>query len=70
MTNSHIADAFDLIGDILDFQGANPFRVRAYRNSARTIRDHHEPLAAMVETQKEKLTEIDGEDAIYVMEKV
>lgn len=60
MTNSHIADAFDLIGDILDFQGANPFRVRAYRNSARTIRDYTEPLAAMVETQKEKLTDIDG----------
>jgi DNA polymerase (family 10) len=60
VTNSHIADAFDLIGDILDFQGANPFRVRAYRNSARTIRDYTEPLAAMVETQKEKLTEIDG----------
>jgi DNA polymerase (family 10) len=60
MTNSHIADAFDLLGDILDFQGANPFRVRAYRNSARTIRDYPEPLAAMVETQKEKLTEIEG----------
>ena len=37
MTNAHIADAFDLIGDILDFQGANPFRVRAYRNAARVI---------------------------------
>ena len=60
MTNSHIADAFDLIGDILDFQGANPFRVRAYRNSARTIRDYTEPLAAMVETEKERLTEIEG----------
>jgi DNA polymerase (family 10) len=60
MTNAHIADAFDLIGDILDFQGANPFRVRAYRNSARTIRDYPEPLAAMVETGKQKLVEIDG----------
>ena len=60
MMNSHIADAFDLLGDILDFQGANPFRVRAYRNSARTIRDYPEPLAAMVETQKERLTEIEG----------
>jgi len=60
VTNSQIADAFDLIGDILDFQGANPFRVRAYRNSARTIRDYGEPLAAMVETQKEKLTQIEG----------
>jgi DNA polymerase (family X) len=60
MTNAHIADAFDLLGDILDFQGANPFRVRAYRNGARTIRDYPEPLAAMVETQKERLTEIAG----------
>ena len=60
MTNAHIADAFDLIGDILDFQGANPFRVRAYRNSARTIRDYPEPLAGMVETGKQKLVEIDG----------
>jgi len=60
MTNAHIADAFDLMGDILDFQGANPFRVRAYRNSARTIRDYPEPLAGMVETGKEKLTAIEG----------
>ena len=51
---AQIADAFDLIGDILDFQGANPFRVRAYRNGARTIRDYPEPLAAMVETEKEQ----------------
>ena len=60
MTNPHIANAFDLIADILDFQGANPFRVRAYRNSSRTIRDYPEPLAAMVEKEKQKLTEIDG----------
>src|SRR6187455_2248027 len=60
MTNAHIADAFDLLGDILDFQGANPFRVRAYRNGARTIRDYPEPLGAMALTQKERLTEIAG----------
>ena len=60
MTNAHIADAFDQIADILEFQGANPFRVRAYRNAARTIRDYPEPLAAIVATQKAKLTEIDG----------
>ena len=29
---------FEEIADILDFQGANPFRVRAYRNAARTDR--------------------------------
>lgn len=60
MTNAHIADAFDLIGDILDFQGANPFRVRAYRNSSRTIRDYPEPLSAIVAANKSKLTDIDG----------
>ncbi len=60
MTNATIAEAFDLIGDILDFKGENPFRVRAYRNAARTIRDYPEPLAAMVELGKEKLKSIDG----------
>jgi DNA polymerase (family 10) len=60
MTNSHIADAFDLIGDILDFKGENPFRVRAYRNAARTIRDYPESIAALVELGKEKLKAIEG----------
>ena len=49
MTNSQIADAFDEIAEILDFLGENPFRVRAYRNSARAIRDHATPMAALVE---------------------
>ena len=37
MTNGQIANVFDEIADILEFQGANMFRVRAYRNAARTI---------------------------------
>ena len=60
MTNAHIADAFDLIGDILDFKGENPFRVRAYRNASRTIRDYPESIAALVELGKEKLKAIEG----------
>jgi len=60
MTNVHIADAFDLIGDILDFKGENPFRVRAYRNASRTIRDYPESVAALVELGKEKLKAIEG----------
>ncbi len=44
MNNAEIAAAFDLVADILEFQAANPFRVRAYRNAARTIRDLPEPL--------------------------
>jgi DNA polymerase (family 10) len=60
MTNAEIAAAFDLMGDILDFQGANPFRVRAYRNAARTLQDYPESLAAFAGEGKEKLKTIDG----------
>ena len=47
MDNHSIADVFDQVADLLEFQSANPFRVRAYRNGARTIRDYAEPLAAI-----------------------
>ena len=60
MTNAQIADAFDLIADLLEFQAANPFRVRAYRNSARTIRDYSESLSTVVANDKSKLTDIEG----------
>ena len=35
--NADIARVFDKIPDLLEIQGENPFRVRAYRNAARTI---------------------------------
>ena len=35
--NSEIAELFEELGDLLEIEGANPFRVRAYRNAARTI---------------------------------
>lgn len=59
MTNRDIAAAFDEVADLLEFQNANPFRVRAYRNAARKIGDYAEPLAAFV-TSGRDLTEIDG----------
>ena len=37
--NVTIAAVFDEIADLLEIQGANPFRVRAYRNAARTLGD-------------------------------
>ena len=37
MENIEIARTFDEVADLLDIQGANPFRVRAYRTAARTI---------------------------------
>lgn len=60
MTNTHIADVLDEIADLLEFQDANPFRVRAYRNAARTVRDHGEPLAAIVADPQRTLTDIAG----------
>jgi len=37
VVNATIAAIFEEIADLLDIQGANPFRIRAYRNAARTI---------------------------------
>ncbi len=46
--NAEIAALFERLADLLEIQGANPFRVRAYRNAARTIAGHPEPLADLV----------------------
>ena len=60
MQNPDIARLFDEVADLLEIQDANPFRVRAYRNAARTIRDFPEPLADLVHDGTKPLTEIPG----------
>lgn len=60
MNNDAIADVFEQIADLLEFQGANSFRVRAYRNGGRTIRDYSQSLSSLAAEGKAKLTEIDG----------
>jgi len=47
--NRDIARTLGDVADLLDIGGANPFRVRAYRNAARTVKEHTRPLAEMVE---------------------
>lgn len=47
--NADIAAAFDEMADLLEIEGANPFRIRAYRTAARTIRDLPRDVAGMVE---------------------
>jgi DNA polymerase (family 10) len=37
VVNATVAGIFEEIADLLDIQGANPFRIRAYRNAAQTI---------------------------------
>ena len=60
MTNSRIADVFEQVADLLEFQGANPFRTRAYRNAAGAIRNLTEPLSAILEAEDRSLTDIAG----------
>src|SRR5256884_2545903 len=60
MRTPDIAGLFDEVADLLEIQDANPFRVRAYRNAARTIRDFPEPLADLVRAGTKDLTDIAG----------
>ncbi|MGE5253388.1 MAG: DNA polymerase/3'-5' exonuclease PolX [Planctomycetaceae bacterium] len=59
MENRAIADVFTEIADILEIQGENPFRVRSYRNAARTIADMSQSVEALVRAG-ENLEEIPG----------
>jgi DNA polymerase (family 10) len=60
MTNREIAAAFDEVAELLEFQDANPFRVRAYRNAARRIGDFPEPLESIVADPERDVTAIEG----------
>src|SRR5258708_36375101 len=60
MQNPDVARLFDEVADLLEIQDANPFRVRAYRNAARTIRDYPEPLTDLVRAGTKDLTDIAG----------
>lgn len=57
VSNSRIADLLDELADILEFENANPFRVRAYRNAARFVRGSPRGLAELVE-RREDLTRL------------
>ena len=57
--NSDIVDIFNEVADLLEIEGANPYRVRAYRNAARTISTLSRNVSDMVEAG-EDLTEFSG----------
>ena len=48
IANQEIARNFELIAALLSIQGANPFRVRAYREAARFVNSYPESLATQV----------------------
>lgn len=57
MQNHEIARILNEIADMLEVSEDNFFRVRAYRNAARTVYDHPTPLSEMTE---ENLQELPG----------
>ena len=57
--NTDIADIFKEIADFLEIEGANPFRVRAYRNASRTVSGLGSELKDMV-AAGEDLTKLPG----------
>jgi DNA polymerase (family 10) len=60
VTNAEIAATFEQVADLLEYQGGNVFRVRAYRNAARTIDGMVESLAAVRDDSSRSLTDLEG----------
>jgi DNA polymerase (family 10) len=57
--NEDIAAVFDEIADLLEIEGDNPFRIRAYRNGARTLRELGRDVRTLVD-QGADLTRLAG----------
>ena len=57
--NIHIADMFKKVADLLEIEGANSFRVRAYRNAARTVEGLSFPAESLLAEGKD-LSELPG----------
>ena len=57
--NEDVAAVFEEMADLLEIEEANPFRVRAYRNAARTIRGLSRELEQLIADGKD-LTDLPG----------
>jgi len=57
--NGEIANIFDETADLLEIEGENPFRIRAYRNAARLLRGLKREAADML-AAGEDLSELPG----------
>lgn len=72
MQNKQIAALFEELGDLLEIQGANSFRVRAYRNAARALGNLSEAVADIVANPERSLTDMEaiGKDLAAKIETV
>jgi len=57
--NADIAAVFEEIADLLEIQGANPFRIRAYRNAARIMTELSQDARTLLE-KGDDLTRLPG----------
>jgi DNA polymerase (family X) len=57
--NADVAEQFKRMAELLEIEGANPFRVRAYRRAAATIEDLPRSIEAMV-SAGEDLSQLPG----------
>lgn len=60
MDNELIASHFDEMAELLEIRGESTFRVRAYRNGAKSIRDLTESVASILADPNRKLTDLPG----------
>ncbi len=51
--NADIGAIFDEIADLLEIRGENPFRVRAYRNAARSVAELGRDLKTLIDERQE-----------------
>jgi hypothetical protein len=51
LRNPEVADALERVADLLEAQGENPYRVRAYRAGAQTVRSSPRPVAEILEQE-------------------
>ncbi len=59
VSNAEIASLFERLADLLEVEDANPFRVRAYRNAARTIIGYPQSMVDLLAKGKD-LSKLSG----------
>ncbi len=60
MDNAAIANVFDEMAELLEFRGENPFRIRAYKNGAKAIRELEESVESILADSSRDLSEVPG----------
>ncbi|MEO5970065.1 MAG: helix-hairpin-helix domain-containing protein, partial [Bdellovibrionia bacterium] len=53
VANSYIGQVFNQLADLLEIEGANPFRIRAYRNAARVVANWPQSMSDLISKKKE-----------------